>query len=97
MQGEKRRPDSADHHANGVCAVHILYGEPEDREDGTRYNGDVGAPESPGGAGNDWEGNMMEDTDCAVKCDDEGDDEEGESDYAEGFAPCKTLLVLNNV
>jgi hypothetical protein len=40
---------------------------------------------------------MMEDTDCAVESNDEGDDEEGEGDYAEGFAPCETLVVSTNV
>jgi hypothetical protein len=34
---------------------------------------------------------MVQDADCAVQRDYEGDDEEGEGDYAEGFAPCETL------
>jgi hypothetical protein len=37
---------------------------------------------------------MVEDADCAVESDDEGDDEEGEGDYAERFAPGETLWVL---
>ena len=72
-------------------------GEPEDGEDGSRDDGNVGAPEAPGGAGDDGEGHVVEDTDCTIKSDDEGDDEEGEGDNAEGFAPCQTLVVLINV
>jgi hypothetical protein len=37
---------------------------------------------------------MVEDADCAVESDDEGDDEEGEGNDAEGFAPGETLWVL---
>jgi hypothetical protein len=32
---------------------------------------------------------MVDDADCAVECDDEGYDEEGEGDDAERFAPCE--------
>jgi hypothetical protein len=97
VQCEERRPDGANHDTNRVCTVHVLDCEPEDCEDGAGDNGDVRAPEAPGGAGNDGKRDMVENTDCTVKSNDEGDDEEGESDYAEGFAPCKTLRVLIDV
>lgn len=33
---------------------------------------------------------MMNHADSTIKSDDEGDHEEGKSDYAERFAPCQT-------
>ena len=90
FERKETRPDGAQHDAHGIGSVHVLDCEPEDCEDGARDDGDVGAPETPRGARNDRKGNMMDDTDCAVERDDEGDDEEGEADYAKGFAPCQT-------
>jgi hypothetical protein len=90
LERQEARPDSANHNSYRVRAVHVLDGEPEDGEDGTRYNGDVGAPETPGSACDDWEGDVVDYADCAVQSDDEGDYEEGEGDYTEGFAPCET-------
>jgi len=66
LEGEERGPDGTDHDAHGIRAVHVLNGEPEDGEDGARYDGDVGAPETPGGARDDGEGDVVEDADCAV-------------------------------
>lgn len=41
---------------------------------------------------------MVQDADCAVEGDDEGNDEEGETDYAEGFSPCEAWwLSLSDV
>lgn len=50
-QRQKRRPDGSNHALDRVGAVHVLNREPEDGEDGARYDGDVGPPETPGGAG----------------------------------------------
>jgi hypothetical protein len=93
-QSQERRPYGANHDARGICAVHVLNRVPKDGENGARYNGDVGAPETPGCTGEDGEGNMVDYTDCAVERDNKGDHEEGEGDDAEGFAPCEALVVL---
>jgi hypothetical protein len=89
FHGQEGRPDGADHNAHGVRAVHVLHCEPENGEDGAAYNGDVGAPEAPGGAGEDGEGRVVDYADCAVERDDEADCEEGDGDDAEAFAPCE--------
>jgi hypothetical protein len=95
LQREERGPDRANHDAHGVRAVHVLNREPEYCQDGARYDGYVGAPETPGCACDDGEWGVVEDTDCAVEGDDEGDYEEGERDYAEGFAPCEAYTHVN--
>jgi hypothetical protein len=94
VQGEKRRPDGTNHDSRCVCAVHVLDGEPENGEDGARYDGDVGAPETPGCASKHGKGHMVDHADGAVQSDDEGYHEEGKGDYAEGFAPCQALVLL---
>jgi hypothetical protein len=90
LQRQEARPDSSNHDSYRIRTVHILNGEPEDGENGTRHDGDVGAPETPGSACDDWEGDVVDYADGTVQSDDEGDYEEGEGDYAEGFAPCET-------
>ncbi len=49
-QGEETRPDGADHDTHGIGTIHGLNGEPEDGQNGTRDDGDVGAPEAPAGS-----------------------------------------------
>lgn len=73
MQREKRRPNGSNHHSHGIRAVHVLDRVPEYREDSTRYDGDVGAPEAPGGAREYGEGHVVDYADCAVGGDYEGD------------------------
>lgn len=90
LEGEKRGPDGANHDADRVCAVHVLDGEPEDGENGARDNGQVRAPEAPRGACDDGKRDMVEDTNGAVERNDKRDDEEGEGDDAERFAPSQT-------
>ena len=75
-QRQETRPDGAQHDANGVRAVHRLDREPEDGQDAARDDGHVGAPEAPGGAGQDGEGHVIEDAGGAVEGDDEGDGQE---------------------
>ena len=71
-----------------------MHGEPEYGEYGARYDGDVGAPETPRGAGEDGEGCVVDYADCAVEGDDEAYCEEGEGDDGEAFAPCETWVLL---
>lgn len=87
FEGQKRGPDGADHDTDGICAVHVLDGEPEDGENGAGNDGEIGAPEPPGGTGNDGKGDMVEDANCAVECDNKGYGEEGEGDDAQRFTP----------
>jgi hypothetical protein len=89
LERKETRPNSRNHNAHCVRAVHVLHRKPEYREDCSAYDCDVGAPEAPGGTREDGEGRVVDYADCAVEGDDEGDEEEGEGDNAEGFAPCQ--------
>jgi hypothetical protein len=66
LESQEGGPDSANHDTNGIRAVHVLDGEPEDGEDGARDDGDVGAPEPPGSARDYGEGYVVQNADCAV-------------------------------
>ena len=58
-EGQERRPNCAEHDADRVGTVHSLDGEPENGQDGARDDGNVGAPETPGGARKHREGSMV--------------------------------------
>ena len=66
LESEERGPDSANHDANGIRAIHVLDSEPEDGEDGARDYGNVGAPETPAGPCDNGERDVVQDADCAV-------------------------------
>lgn len=87
LHGQERGPDGANHDTDGICAIHVLDGEPEDGENGARDDGDVRTPEAPRGAGNDGERDMVQNANGTVKGNDKGYDEEGEGNNAERFAP----------
>jgi hypothetical protein len=94
VQGQERRPYRTNHDARGICAIHVLDGVPENGKNGARDDGNVGAPETPGCAGEDRKGDVVDYADCTVECDDKRYHEEGEGDDTEGFAPCQALVLL---
>lgn len=85
MQVQVARPNRAQHYTHRIPAIDVLDGKPEYGQDYPGHDGDVGAPEAPGCAGNHWEGDVVFCADCAVSCYDEGNDEEGDCDDYEGF------------
>ena len=87
---EERRPNCAYHYTNCVGTIHRLDCEPENRQDCSRDDGNVRAPETPAGACYDWEWNMVENTDGSIEGDDPGDDEEAQGDNAQAFSPCQS-------
>jgi hypothetical protein len=46
---QERGPDRSQHDPDGVSSIHCLDCEPKDGKDATRYDGNIRAPETPGG------------------------------------------------
>lgn len=89
-QGQITGPDSTKHNTHSITPIHILDREPEYSQNDPGDDRHVGAPETPAGAGDNGEGDVVYRAHGAVPRDDEGHDEEGDGDDGEGFAVGET-------
>lgn len=80
FQTQITRPDGADHHRDGIAAIHRLDGKPEDCQDDPRYDGDIGPPESPACPGQHGERRVVYSANGPIGGDDDGDDQESDGD-----------------
>lgn len=59
-------PDGREHTGDTLASVDALHAEPEEREDSSRYDAEVGQPVAVGGADGDGEGDVEVYADCTV-------------------------------
>jgi hypothetical protein len=76
LQGQEGWPDGTEHDPDRIGSVHHLNCKPEDGQNDSGDDGNIGAPETPGSSSEHGEWRMVDDPGRAIESDNEADDEE---------------------